>query len=171
MPNENSLPKAENKPLWVVQSSFYDQILALLNFHEAELFDTLLKDVEPLYDRLPYHNFEHVKEVTKNAVMNAKVLGLDKNDPQLITILIYAGLFHDAGYHETLAEVIDKIGKKIASKEDYSIYLRETYADEHEIDEVMKKRVSGAIDATKIFNHTFDTEEKKLLRGADLHNL
>ncbi|MFQ5659401.1 MAG: hypothetical protein ACE5GZ_03180 [Gammaproteobacteria bacterium] len=117
-----------------------------------------------LYDpKLPYHNFEHIRTVLKEAeiiVGKCRAEGIDIDD----RVVYYALLFHDAGYHE------DHGRKGYDSKEAYSAALAERELAGNGFAQDMINKVKTAIMGTHCDGHCLSNEDK-VVRAADLSGL
>lgn len=114
-------------------------------------------------DDLPYHNWDHAVLVAKlgeRIAQEAQDNGI-KIDPRAVYI---AGLFHDAGYHES------PLPNGYRSKEEYSAHIasEELKAMGESADFI--KLVTGAIRGTER-RAKLTNNEAKALRAADLDNV
>lgn len=122
------------------------------------------KKARKLYSpNLPYHNFEHalhVLMIARRMVRRCKTENVPINE----TVVIYAALFHDAGYH------IDSKSKGFNTKEEYSANLAKQALQGQNIGSLIASQVYNTILATHR-DAPFLTNEEKLLRAADLSGL
>ncbi len=126
--------------------------------------EKLEKIVTELYDsELPYHNFDHIRRVTK---VGQEIVDrcVEEDIPIDETVVYYALLFHDAGYRD------DHTSKGFDSKEAYSASLAEEYLKEYGVGGSTIEAVKQAILCT-IRDATFDTNEQKAVRAADLFDM
>jgi predicted metal-dependent HD superfamily phosphohydrolase len=119
---------------------------------------------ETLYDeRMPYHNFDHVRFTLRAAarlVKRAHTEGV-KVDGEIVYLAL---LFHDAGYHE------DHVALGYPTKEAYSAAL----AMQHLAAAGYAKSILHRVEAAILSTHrdaTFHTPEQKAVRAADLSGL
>jgi predicted metal-dependent HD superfamily phosphohydrolase len=112
------------------------------------------------YIDLPYHNFDHaLKAANVGLIISKRCLqeGLSINP----SVVYYALLFHDAGYHENSKQ------KGFQTKEEYSAFLAGEALTISGIDENLVSQVKKAIISTNR-DGTFTTNEEKVVRAADL---
>lgn len=123
------------------------------------------QQIQSYYDKIPYHNFEHALNVTKNAMFIAdklrNTLSLSEDD---IDTLRKSALRHDAWYAYNHKEDFFK------TKEDYSIHLmKQFYKNSLPKDKI--QNISKTIEATKIEFLSYTTHIQKILKAADIKNL
>lgn len=114
-------------------------------------------------DTLPYHNFAHIEDTLAAAGViiercREEHIRLDAS------VVYYALLFHDAGYHE------DHRALGHATKERYSAALATTVLQEFGVPAAQLEKTVGAILATER-DARFISAEQKAVRAADLAGL
>lgn len=132
--------------------------------NEPDLEKKLMSAVEAVYSpRLPYHNFEHAREIEKRVLEIA-----DRCESEGVPInrevIRLAALFHDAGYH------LDHVAKGCESKEELSTFI----AREELVKLNVKPEIIEEVLKTILATHRdaeFTTNEQKVLRAADLVSL
>ena len=124
----------------------------------------IIEAAEALYDNsLPYHNFDHVREVL--AAAETLMQECEKESVSVDGRIVFlAILFHDAGYHE------DHERKGFRTKESYSAYLAENVLSEFSISAEVIEKVKQAINATHQDGICRSTEDK-IVKNSDLHGL
>lgn len=116
------------------------------------------------YDEsLPYHNFDHARAVVKKGEQivqkcREEDIAVDES------VVYYALLFHDAGYHE------DHFEKGFDSKEEYSAYLADSVLAKRGFNKELINKVKAAIMSTRSGGNCFSIEDK-VVRAADLWGL
>ena len=125
---------------------------------------TIEKIASQMYEpKLPYHNFGHAVTVMRHS--EAIIERCKKeNVPLDETVVYYALIFHDAGYHE------DHVAKGSESKEAYSAKLAEPALRDHGVDEESIQKVKAAILATHIDAQCYSNEDIAV-RASDLSGL
>jgi predicted metal-dependent HD superfamily phosphohydrolase len=126
--------------------------------------EALETEARALYsDALPYHNFAHILDTLESA---DTILERCRKENIRIdaTVVYFALLFHDAGYHE------DHHTKGYENKESYSVALAAPILKRHGISASVVKKASEAILATER-NARFVSAEHKAVRAADLAGL
>ncbi|MCZ6525669.1 MAG: HD domain-containing protein [Gammaproteobacteria bacterium] len=112
---------------------------------------------------MPYHNFGHVYYVLEKSEEIIRKCR-QENVPLDESVVYYAVLFHDAGYHE------DQTKKGFDTKEAYSAYLAERELQQAGKSKEMIDRVKAAILSTHCDAHCYSNEDKAV-RAADLSGL
>lgn len=124
----------------------------------------MLRAAEGLYSpTLPYHNFEHAKNIVAEIMAIAdrcKSEGVELNRH----VAYLAALFHDAGYH------LDHLKKGYETKEEFSAALAKQELTKAGMSEEISTQVSDTILATHR-DAAFAINEQKALRAADLAGL
>lgn len=124
----------------------------------------LMLVVEAVYSsHLPYHNFEHAREIEKRVLEIA-----DRCESEGVPInrevIRLAALFHDAGYH------LDYVAKGCESKEELSaVIAREGLLKLNVKPEIIEDVVKTILATHR--DEEFTTNEQKALRAADLASL
>jgi predicted metal-dependent HD superfamily phosphohydrolase len=122
------------------------------------------KVAESLYaEDMPYHNFGHVRDVLSES---ERLLEVCRNEGIKVdeTIVYYALLFHDSGYHE------DHTALGFSSKEAYSAVLAEKNLAGNGLSNDAIEKIKTAILATHV-DAVCLTNEDKIVRLADLSQL
>lgn len=124
----------------------------------------MLRAAEGLYSpALPYHNFEHAKNIVAEIMTIAdrcKSEGVELNRQ----VAYFAALFHDAGYH------LNHLKEGYETKEELSAALARQELIKAGISEEISTQVLDTILATHR-DAAFSTNEQKALRAADLAGL
>ena len=128
--------------------------------HDKQLEKIASAMYEP---KMPYHNFGHAITVTRfseGIIEKCRGEGIPIDE----SVVYYALLFHDAGYHE------DHLALGFETKEAYSADLSEKALRDHGVDDETIEKVKAAILSTHIDAKCFSNEDK-VVRMSDISNL
>lgn len=125
--------------------------------------NNFINEVEKEYTNIPFHNFNHALKKTRDAIKLIKRCN-KYNIPVNTKIVLYAMLWHDAGYHT------DAKSKWYATKEQYSAFIIDKILNKYKEESYIVKRVVNAILATQGDMAPRNTEEK-IVRAADLMDM
>lgn len=130
---------------------------------KSEKEPSLEEAASKYYAEIPFHNFDHIKDVleyAEGAMEECEKEGvfIDKE------VVKKALLFHDAGYHENHKD------KGFDTKEEYSATIAENELKKYGYSLELIKEVKEAIMAT-LKDGRFLTNEQKMARMSDISNM
>jgi len=126
-----------------------------------EFSHELFAEAKAQYADLPYHNFEHAKDVLDESMVLADYCEANQVEVNR-RVLVAAALFHDAGYYEDSSDNYE-------TKEEYSAFLAMNICQKLGMTEDETEAVGLAIMGTEPAQDC-PTIESKIIRRADLAN-
>ncbi len=150
------------RPTNLNQQLVWDQFKDELALPRRE-FRYAWSDAKGQYVGLPYHNFDHAKEVMWDSLALGR-LCIQNGIAVNTRVLAMASLYHDAGFH------IDISDTEFESKEHYAAAIYQHSAPSFGFDEAEVELGSKLIIATKLGTKRESVEERIIVR-ADIDNV